>query len=81
MIVKFMYEGITPVEMRKRNRTRFGSRHRKWSITKGVKFCGFDEVIWTRSIVGIRLDNPEVYCADVKLWATSALTDTEPLLQ
>jgi hypothetical protein len=81
MIVKFMQEGITPAEMRERYQARFDSRHRKWSITKGVKLCGFDEVIWTRSIVDIRLDNPEVYCADVKLWAASVLTDTEIILQ
>jgi len=81
MIAQFIQGGITPAEMRKQNRSRFDSGRRKWSVTKGAKLSEFDAIEWSRTIAEVRLDNPDIYCADVKLWAMSVLTDTKKLMQ
>jgi hypothetical protein len=81
MIARFVRDGVTPAEMRQQNRAKFDSGHRTWSVTKGAKFSEFNTIVWTRTIADIRCDNPEIYCADVKLWATSVLADTETLLR
>lgn len=79
MLAQFIEGDITPDTMRKRNRSKFDSAHRTWSVTKGPKLPEFDAVVWSRTIADIRLDDPETYCADVRLWAVSILKDTESL--
>jgi hypothetical protein len=81
MIAQFIQDGVTPTEMRKQNRSRLDSRHRRWSIIKGTELSEFDTIVWTRTIADVRLDDPETYCADVRLWAASILADTELLLR
>jgi hypothetical protein len=75
-----MRDGITPAEIRKQNRPRFDSGQRNWSFTRGAKLAEFDTIVWTRTIAGVRLEDPQVYCADVELWAASVLADAETLL-
>jgi hypothetical protein len=67
--------------MRQRNRSRFDSAQRTWRVTKGAKLAEFDTIAWSRTIAGVRLDDPETYCSDIKLWAMSVLEDTELLVQ
>ena len=81
MLAQFVEEGVSPAAMRGRNRSRFDSAHRSWSITKGAKLPEFETLLWSRTIAGVRLDDPETYCADVQLWATCVLKDTEQLVQ
>ena len=81
MMAQFIQAGITPAEIWKQNRSRFDSGHRTWHVTKGAKLSEFDTIVWSRTIADVRLDNPETYCADVKLWAKSVLTDTKMLMQ
>jgi hypothetical protein len=81
MIVQFTQEGMTPAEMREQNRSRLDSGHRTWSVTKGVKLSEFDNIVWSRTIADVRLDNPEVYCTDVNDWALSVLEDTDALVR
>jgi len=81
MLAQFIQGGITPSDVRKRNRSRFDSAHRAWSVTKGPKLAEFDAIVWSRTIADVRLDDPETYCSDVRLWAISVLRDTESLFQ
>lgn len=81
MIAQFVQDGIPPAEMRRRYRLKLESRHRTWRVTKDAKLSEFDTIIWTRTIADVRFGDPQVYCADVKRWATSALADTELLLR
>lgn len=81
MVAQFIREGITPAGMRRRNRPRFDSRRRPWSVTKGAKLPEFGAITWSRTIASVRLQDAETYCADVKLWAFSVLEDTGPLMQ
>jgi hypothetical protein len=66
--------------MRQRNRSRFDSAHRAWSVTSGPKLEGFDTLVWSRTIADVRLDDPETYYADIRLWAVSVMRDTELLV-
>jgi len=34
---------------------------------------------WTRTILDVRTENPETYCADVTAWARSVLEDVQGL--
>ena len=81
MLARFIRDGITPEQVRRQNRSRFDSRHRSWSVTKGAKFPDFDPILWTRTIADVRLDDPETYCKDVILGAERVLADTEVLVQ
>jgi hypothetical protein len=81
MIAQFIQEGVTPAAMRKQNRSKFDNSHRTWSVTKGAKLSEFDTLVWSYTIADVRLDNPEIYCSDVRLWATSILKDTKSLMQ
>jgi hypothetical protein len=81
MIAQFIQEGATPLAMRKQNRSRMDSLQRTWSVTKGEKLSEFDTIAWTHTIADVRLDNPEIYCSDVRLWTAGILKDTESLMQ
>jgi hypothetical protein len=81
MIAQFVRGDLPPAVMRKLNRAKFASAHRTWSVTRGAKFSEFDAITWSRTIAGIRLENPKMYCSDVRLWAASVLEDTETFLQ
>jgi hypothetical protein len=81
MLAQFIREGMTPAEMRKQKRSRFDSGHRKRRVTAGEKLEEFGTIVWSRTIADVRLDNPRVYRADVELWVTSVLADTQPLVQ
>jgi hypothetical protein len=72
MLAGFIRDGITPEQVRRQSRSRFDSRHRSWSVTTGAKLPEFDSIVWTRTIAGVRLDDPETYCKDVMLWAESS---------
>jgi hypothetical protein len=53
----------------------------EWRVTAGEKLEEFGTIVCSRTIADVRLDNPRVYRADVELWATSVLADTQPLVQ
>lgn len=79
LLVKFIRQGQTPDGVRRQNYQRLDSGRRKWSITRGERFSTAG-VSWSHTIADVRLDNAEVYQADVTLWARAVLADTEKLL-
>jgi hypothetical protein len=81
MLARFIRDAMTPEQVRRQNRSRFDNGHRSWSVTKGVKLPEFDTIFWSRTIAGVRLDDPDTYCKDVILWAEAVLADTETLFQ
>ncbi len=81
MLAQFIQEGVSPAAMRERNRARFDSAHRSWSVTKGAKLSEFEMLVWSCTIADVRLDDPETYCSDIKLLAISVLTDSETLMR
>lgn len=81
MVARFIRDGMTPVQVRRQNRSRFDSEHRNWSVTRGAKLPEFGAIVWSRTIADVRLDDPQTYCKDVILWAEKVLSDTEDLIQ
>ncbi len=81
LLGKFVYEGWTPMMARRQNRVYADSGHRNWSFTKGAKLAGVEDIAWSFTIADIRLETAERYCADVKRWAESVLTDSETLIR
>ena len=80
LLRQFIAGEMTPAMVRKQNRSKFDSGQRKWSITKGPKLPGVEDIQWTFTVSDVRLDTAEIYCADVRRWAESVLQDTEPLI-
>ncbi len=79
LLSKFVYEGWTPAMARRQIRGYAESSHRKWSFTRGAKLPGVEKIVWRNTIANIRLATAEDYCADVRRWAESILSDTEQL--
>ena len=81
LLHQFVYEGLTPAEARRQNRRTMDSGQRKWSLTKGAKLSQVDDIAWTWTIVDVRFDTAEHYCADVRDWAIAVLADTAVLVK
>lgn len=80
LLVQFIQGDKTPAQVRAQNRRQLDSQQRKWSITKGEKIS-LEGLSWSRTIADVRLDTPEIYCADVELWAKYVLADTAALIR
>lgn len=79
LLHEFLYQGLTPQAARKRDAAEMDSGRRTWSITKGAKLPGVENVRWTFTIADVRVDTAEHYCADVRRWAEAVLADTQHL--
>lgn len=79
LLQQFVYEGLSPQHARRQNRKMLDSRQRAWSVTRGPKLAGVEELVWTRTIADIRTDTADHYCADVRAWAVAVLADSAPL--
>ena len=80
-LFQFVYRGLTLATARQHNHKKFDSGHRTWSITKGAKLPGIENIAWTWTIANVRLDTAEWYCTDVRRWAESILADSEQLIR
>jgi len=81
LLFQFVHGGLAPGEARRRNRNRVDSGHRSWSVTKGPRLPGVEQIGWTVTIADVRLDTAEHYVADVRRWAESVLADSEALVR
>ena len=81
LLFQFVCRGLTPTEARRQNRKSWDSGHRNWSISKGPKLPGVEEIVWSYTIAEVRLDTAEHYCTDVGHWAETVLADTEDLIR
>jgi hypothetical protein len=79
LLFQFIHRGLTPAMARQQNHMKFDSRYRTWSIIKGAKFPGVENIKWTYTIADVQLDTAETYCADVRRWAQSILENSEQL--
>jgi hypothetical protein len=77
LVTDAIRHGVTPADIRKRNRRSYDSGQRQWKLTQGEKMAGLDGIVWSRTIADVRLDNPDMYREDVVQWAESVLADTE----
>lgn len=81
LLSQFAHRGLRPSEARRRNRIRLDSGRRSWSLIRGPKLPGVEQIRWTFTVADVRLDTAEHYCADVWRWADSILADSEALIR
>jgi hypothetical protein len=88
LLERFVQEGASPDEVRKQAGPRLQSGKRSWRVTGGEKepggedlpdekLPGVESLSWSRTIASLRLDDPQIYCAGVRLWAESVLLDSQ----
>ncbi len=72
MLADFVVGGVTPQEMRRRNKDKVASNKRDWKIT-GDKISGaYDRPIqWTMTVADVIADGSEHYRESVRAWARS----------
>jgi hypothetical protein len=79
LLAMFVHEGWTPQMARRQIKANAAGKN--WSLTRGEKLPGVEDIAWTATIAGISLDSAEAYCADVRRWAAQILVDSEQLVQ
>lgn len=73
LLVDFVERGLSPTEVRKRNRARVDSSQRDWKI-KGTpaSHASYDPPIkWTMTAADVVADGVDHYCENVHAWAIS----------
>jgi hypothetical protein len=81
LLKEFLIKNKSPFEIRKQNKNIVDSGMRKWKITLNDGISKTNKTIWKKTILNVRLENAEVYCADVTAWAKAVLTDSEEITQ
>ncbi|MCX6067714.1 MAG: DUF5946 family protein [Chloroflexi bacterium] len=80
LLREFLVENKSPSFIRQQNKDLVDSGKRKFKITSRDGQPVISQTVWTRTILNIRLDNAEVYCADVTAWAKSVLDESEKIV-
>ena len=67
----FIERGLSPADVRRRNREQVASGNRSWSVTARPGNQGAYErpVVWTMTAADIVEGGAEAYCANVRAWA------------
>ena len=73
----FLRKNMTPAEIRKRDAPNVNSGKRDFKIKSRDGQSVITKTKWTKTILDVRLDDPETYCADVHAWAQAVLDDVE----
>ncbi len=81
LMYQFVYRGLTPAMARRQNLLALDGEYRNFSITRGPKLPGVEEIMWDRTIADVRLTSADLYCADVLNWAKSVLALSEKLVR
>ena len=72
MLADFVVGGVTPQEMRRRNKDKVASDKRNWKITGDKTPGAYDQPIpWTMTAADVVANGIESYCESVQEWARS----------
>lgn len=71
---EFLVAGVSPARMRQLIQQQQKTQRKSFSLVKGR---GAERPSWTwrKTIMDVRLDNPDVYCADIRAWAEAVHND------
>ena len=75
----FLVENKPPAFIRKQNRDLVDSGKRTFKIKSRDGLPVINKTTWVKTILDVRTENAEVYCADVSAWARSALEESEEI--
>ena len=79
LLHEFLVEGKSPALVRQESRAALDSGKRQFKIKSKTGQPVINKTAWTKTILDVRAENAEVYCADVTEWAKSALAEAERL--
>jgi hypothetical protein len=79
LLREFLVENKPPEFIRKQNRDLVDSGKRKFKIASKDGLPVINKSKWTKTILDVRAENAEVYCADVTAWARSLLEEAEAI--
>jgi hypothetical protein len=77
LLREFLVGNKPPAFIRKQNKDVVDSGKRKFKITSKNGLPVISKTTWTRTILDVRMDDAEGYCADVTAWAKAVLEDAE----
>ncbi len=76
LLKEFLVENKSPAFIRRQNKDLVDSGKRKFKIASKNGLPVIKKSTWTKTILDVRTENAEVYCADVTAWAKSVLEET-----
>ena len=79
LLREFLHENKTPAEIRKRDAPNVDSGKRDFKIKSRDGQPVIDKTTWAKTILDVRLDDPETYRTDIHAWAQAVLGDVEEL--
>jgi uncharacterized protein DUF5946 len=79
LLREFLIENKSPAFIRKQNKDMVDSGKRKFKIKSRDGLPVINKTTWTKTILDVRIENAEVYCEDVAMWARSALEEAEAI--
>lgn len=77
LLREFLIENKPPSFIRQQNKAMVESGKRNFKITSRERATKIHKTTWKKTILDVRTDNAETYCADVAAWARSALEEAE----
>lgn len=79
LLREFLVEKRLPSFIRKQNRDLVDSGKRNFKIKSRDGQRVIPKSTWTKTILDVRSENAETYCADITAWARSVLEDAEKI--
>lgn len=80
LLREFLVENKPPAFIRRQNRDLVDSGKRKFKIKSRDGKPVIDKTNWTKTILDVRWENAEVYCAGINAWAKAVLEDAETII-
>jgi hypothetical protein len=77
LLREFLVENKPPEFVRKQNKDLVDSGRRKFKITSKDGLPVIHKTTWTKTILDVRTENAEAYCADVSDWARAVLDEAQ----
>jgi len=79
LLREFIVEGKSPSVIRQQVKDSVDSGKRAFKFKSKDGKPVIHKSAWTRTILDVRTDDPEMYCADVAAWARSVLDESEEI--
>jgi hypothetical protein len=79
LLREFLLEGKSPALVRQENRQALDSGKRQFKIKSRTGQPVVAKTAWTKTILEVRTENAEIYCADVTEWAKAVLAESEKI--
>ena len=79
LLREFLVENKPPAFIRKKNRDLVDSGKRTFKIKSRDGLPVINKTSWTKTILDVRTESAEVYCADVTGWARAVLDEASDL--